>query len=595
MYARIITLMNNLRLRTKLFLSFGCVVLIPILIVGLFLTNELRNMAMANALEQITANVDRVKKRTGEMLNIPLDIAYRLSNDSRLEEAANHHYESVYDVVEAYWNYPDFRDFVRLYNEVSSIRLYIDNPTVLDNWEFLQTNEKVTQEHWYQTALAQRGLVSWNYIQDDRNGQYYLSLIRKVNFFKARTTGVLVVNVNSNKLNAILNQESFETLIMDENDNIVASNRVDTQDKSLTNIDLTTLSATGQGPHDVTIDGKPFKMVIDHWQPGGSLNSLRIISIFSVASIVDEPNRIIFLASIVILSALMMAILLIYYVSRLLTGRILHLSKHISKVASGNLGATLVIDGKDEIGQLARQFNHMVRNINALMSEVQESNRQKNATQLKQNEIKFKMMASQINPHFLFNALESIRMKALVRGQADISHIVRLLGKMMRKNLEVGNGMISLQSELETVNCYLVIQKFRYDDRLTYELHVDPKANPLQIPPLIIQPLVENCVIHGLENRIEGGMVWVEIRLEDSYLKVQVSDNGTGISKARIQEIRKMLDNNDDYETNNIGMRNIHLRLQLTYGPQFGLTLTSQIGFGTQISFAIPLRSDSYV
>ncbi|WHY22139.1 sensor histidine kinase [Paenibacillus sp. G2S3] len=595
MYARIITLMNNLKLRTKLFLSFGCVVLIPVLIVGLFLTNELRNMAMANALEQITANVDRVKKRTGEMLNVPIDIAYRLSNDSRLEEVANHRYESVYDVVEAYWNYPDFRDFVRLYNEVSSIRLYIDNPTILDNWEFLQTSENVTQEQWYQTALTQKGLVCWNYIRDNRNGRYYLSLIRKVNFLKERTTGVLVVNVNTNKLNAILNQESFETLIMDENDNIVASNRVDTQDKSLTNIDLTTLSATGQGPHDVTIDGKPFKMVIDHWQPGGSLNSLRIISIFSVASIVDEPNRIIFVASIVVLSALFMAILLIYYVSRLLTGRILHLSKHISKVASGNLGATLVIDGKDEIGQLARQFNHMVRNINELMSEVQESNRQKNAIQLKQNEIKFKMMASQINPHFLFNALESIRMKALVRGQADISQVVRLLGKMMRKNLEVGNGMISLQSELETVSCYLVIQKFRYDDRLTYELHVDPKANPFQIPPLIIQPLVENCVIHGLENRIEGGMVRVEIRLEDHYLKVQVSDNGTGISKERIQEIRQMLENNDDYETNNIGMRNIHLRLQLTYGPQFGLTLTSQIGFGTQISFAIPLRSDSYV
>lgn len=595
MYTRIITLMNNLKLRTKLFLSFGCVVLIPVLIVGLFLTNELRNMAMANALEQITANVDRVKKRTGEMLNVPIDIAYRLSNDSRLEEVANHRYESVYDVVEAYWNYPDFRDFVRLYNEVSSIRLYIDNPTILDNWEFLQASENVTQEQWYQTALTQKGLVCWNYIRDNRNGRYYLSLIRKVNFLKERTTGVLVVNVNTNKLNAILNQESFETLIMDENDNIVASNRVDTQDKSLTNIDLATLSATGQGPHNVTIDGKPFKMVIDHWQPGGSLNSLRIISIFSVASIVDEPNRIIFLASIVILSALLMAILLIYYVSRLLTGRILHLSKHISKVASGNLEATLVIDGKDEIGQLARQFNHMVRNINELMSEVQESNRQKNAIQLKQNEIKFKMMASQINPHFLFNALESIRMKALVRGQADISQVVRLLGKMMRKNLEVGNGMISLQSELETVSCYLIIQKFRYDDRLTYELHVDPRANPFQIPPLIIQPLVENCVIHGLENRIEGGMVRVEIRLEDHYLKVQVSDNGAGISKTRIQEIRQMLENNDDYETNNIGMRNIHLRLQLTYGPQFGLTLTSQIGFGTQISFAIPLRSDSYV
>ncbi|OMF27404.1 two-component sensor histidine kinase [Paenibacillus sp. FSL H8-0259] len=588
--------MNNLKLRTKLFLSFGCVVLIPVLIVGVFLTSELRNMALDNALEQITANVDRVKKRTGEMLNVPLDIAYRLSNDSRLEEAANHRYESVYDVVQAYWDYPDFREFVRLYKEISSIRLYIDNPTVLDNWEFLQADAAVTQETWYQTALAQKGLVCWNYIRDNRNGKYYLSLIRKIDFLKQRTTGVLIVNVNTERLNSILDQETFETIIVDENDNIVASNRADTLGKTLEDIDFKPLSPLpGQGPADVRIDGKPSKMLIDDWHPGGSLNSLRIISIFSVESIVGEPNRIISLASMVIISALILAIILIYYFSRLLTGRMLHLSKHISKVASGNLEARLVIDGKDEIGQLARQFNHMVRNINDLMSEVQESNRQKNATLLKQNEIKFKMMASQINPHFLFNALESIRMKAHSRGQTDISQVVRLLGKMMRKNLEVGNGRIALQSELETVSCYLIIQKFRYNDRLAYELYVDPAANAIQIPPLIIQPLVENCVIHGLENRMDGGMVRVDIRVENALLKVEVSDNGIGISAARIAEIRQMLDNKDDYETNNIGMRNIHLRLQLTYGPECGLNLASQSGYGTQISFAIPLRSDSYV
>lgn len=595
-YTRIITLMNNLKLRTKLFLSFGCVVLIPVLIVGVFLTSELQNMALDNALEQITANVDRVKKRTGEMLNVPLDIAYRLSNDSRLEEAANHRYESVYDVVQAYRDYPDFREFVRLYKEISSIRLYIDNPTVLDNWEFLQADAAVTQESWYQTALAQKGLVCWNYIRDNRNGQYYLSLIRKIDFLKQRTTGVLIVNVNTERLNAILDQETFETIIVDENDNIVASNRADSLGKTLEDIDFKPLSPlAGQGPADVMIGGMPSKMLLDDWHPGGSLNSLRIISIFSVESIVGEPNRIISLASMVIISALILAIILIYYFSRLLTGRMLHLSKHISKVASGNLEARLVIDGKDEIGQLARQFNHMVRNINDLMSEVQESNRQKNATLLKQNEIKFKMMASQINPHFLFNALESIRMKAHSRGQTDISQVVRLLGKMMRKNLEVGNGRIALQSELETVSSYLIIQKFRYNDRLAYELYVDPAANAVQIPPLIIQPLVENCVIHGLENRMDGGMVRVDIRVENALLKVEVSDNGVGISADRIAEIRQMLDNKDDYDTNNIGMRNIHLRLQLTYGPECGLNLASQSGYGTQISFDIPLRSDSYV
>ncbi|WP_340024729.1 sensor histidine kinase [Paenibacillus sp. FSL K6-1096] len=596
MYTRIITLMNNLRLRTKLFLSFGSVVLIPVLIVGVFLTSELRNMAMNNALEQVAANVDRVKKRTSEMLNIPLDIAYRLSNDSRLEEAANHRYESVYDVVQAYWEYPDFRDFVRLYKEISSIRLYINNPTVLNNWEFLQADPAVTQEPWYQLALSQKGLAFWSYIPDTRNGQYYLSLIRKVDFLKQRTNGVLVINVNSEQLSSILNQETFETIIVDENDNIVASNRAGTLGKNLQEINLKPHSTlSGHGTADITIDGQSFKMLVDDWHPSGSLNSLRIISIFSVESIVSEPNRIISLATTVIISSLILAIILIYYFSRLLTGRMLHLSKHISKVASGNLGARLVIDGKDEIGQLARQFNHMVNNINELMSEVQESNRQKNAIELKQNEIKFKMMASQINPHFLFNALESIRMKAHTRGQTDIAQVVRLLGKMMRKNLEVAGGRITLQSELETVNCYLVIQKFRYNDRLAYELYVDPAANAVLIPPLIIQPLVENCVIHGLEDRMDGGMVRVDIRVEDALLKVEVSDNGIGIPAARLAELREMLDNNDGYETHSIGMRNIHLRLKLTYGPECGLVLASQSGYGTQISFAIPLRSDSYV
>ncbi|WP_058303604.1 sensor histidine kinase [Gorillibacterium timonense] len=594
MWSRIINWINNLKLRTKLFVSFACAALIPVLLVGMFLTRELHEMAMDNTLKQITANVDRVKKRTGEMLNIPLDIAYRLSNDSRLEEAANHQYESVYDVVKGYWDYPDFREFVSLYNkEISSIRLYINNPTIINNWEFIQIDEQLTQEPWYQTAMAQKNQVAWKYLQDSRNDRYYLSLIRRVDFAKQRTTGVLVINLNTNKLNTILNQETFETIIVDESDHIVASNFSNILGKSLNEINWKPDTiASKQGLFNVTIDGKPFKMMIDNWYPGGSLNSLRIISIFSVASTVQEPNRIMFMAFTVILSAFILAILLITFFSRLLTGRILLLSKHFTKVASGNLAATIVIDGKDEIGHLARQFNNMVRNINSLMSEVQETNRQKNAIEAKQNEIKFKMMANQINPHFLFNALEAIRMKAHVRGQSDISQVVRLLGKMMRKNLEVGNSLISLQSELETVECYLMIQKFRYDDRLAYELQVDPLANPILVPPLIIQPLIENCVIHGLENQIDGGVVRVDIRIEHKLLFVQVYDNGVGIKKTRMDEIQQLLANKDDDESPHIGLRNIHMRLQLTYGPEYGLTIASQYGYGTQVSFEIPIRGD---
>jgi two-component system sensor histidine kinase YesM len=595
-YNHIIRFINDLKLSTKLFLSFGCIVIIPVLIVGVFLTRELRQMAVNNAMDQITANVERVKKRTSEMLFVPYDISYRLSNNKRLETAANHQYESVYDVVEAYWKYPDFREYVQLYKEVLSIRLYIDNPTMLDNWEFIQPETLLTQEEWYKTALAHNGLISWNYIKDSRDQQFYLSLIREIKFLNQRTSGVLVINVNTNMLNSILNQETFETLIIDENNHIIASNRNNRMGNTRLDIDFNRATfANKQGIYDVTVDGKKSKMLIDDWQSEGSVNSLRIVSIFTLESIVNEANQIIVVAVSVITMALVMAIVLIYYLSRLLAGRMLYLSKHISKVGTGNLGVTLVIDGKDEIGQIARQFNHMVRNINELMIEIQESNRHKRELELRQNEIKFKMMTSQINPHFLFNALESIRMKAHLHGQGEIAQVVRLLGTMMRKNLEIGNGRIELQSEIETVRCYLFIQNFRYDDRLTYEINIDPKAIQLLIPPLIIQPLVENSVIHGLENRTKGGIVVVNVQVDDQQLKVEVSDNGEGMSEDRIHEIYQMMSDKDNDDMDSIGLRNVNSRLQLTYGPLSGLIIDSKIGVGTQVSFVIPLRSEFFV
>ena len=127
---------------------------------------------------------------------------------------------------------------------------------------------------------------------------------------------------------------------------------------------------------------------------------MRIISIFSIDSIVADANRISKLAMTVIIISLLLAVLLIYSFSSLISNRLLRLSKHITKVGTGNLGVAMEIDGKDEIGQLSRQFNSMVGNVNDLMNEVQESNEQKRLMEQKQNEIKFKMMASQINPHF---------------------------------------------------------------------------------------------------------------------------------------------------------------------------------------------------
>ncbi|AZN43892.1 sensor histidine kinase [Paenibacillus albus] len=588
--------MNDLKLRTKLILSCIVVVFVPVMIVGVFLTSELRHMALQNAQEQTVTNVDRVKKRTSEVINVSTDIAYRMTFDSRLEGLANNQYETVYDVVKAYRDYPDIKDYIRLYKEISNIRLYVHNTTLLNNWELIQPSETVIQSSWYQKALASSGLIGWYYIPDERDNRKYLSLVRKIDFINRHTSGVLVINVNGHMLDSILGQESFDTMLIDNENHIVSANRPGRVGKTLADINFDPQVINKQfGSFQAVVDGRSSQILIEPLIPTSSLNGLRIVSVFSIESIVKDANQIIILALTVIAISLVVAIGLIYGFATMLSKRMFRLSKYITKVATGNLDVALEIDGKDEIGQLSRQFNSMVASINELIVEVQESHEQNAQIQSRQNEIKFKMMASQINPHFLFNALESIRMKAHLKGEKEISNVVRLLGKMMRKNLEAGNRTVVLRQEIEMVRCYLDIQKFRYEDRLRYELRIDEAAEQVPILPLIIQPLVENAVIHGLENREEGGIVRVIAELVGGMLHVEVIDNGEGMTRERLQALNQTFDDQDDADGSRIGLRNVHMRLKLLYGSESGLVIWSEPGIGTRVQFTIPRGEHAHV
>jgi two-component system sensor histidine kinase YesM len=589
MWQRSITAINDMKLRTKLILSFIVVVFVPVLIVGVFLTNQLRAVALNSAVEQTEANVERVLKRTSDVINVAYDNAYRLANDARLEETANRRYATTYEVVNAYREYTEFRDTMRLYKEISSVRFYIDNPTMLNNWEFIPPTERLQNASWYKDALAANGLAVWGYVEDERYGKQTLSLVRKINFWEYRSFGVLVVNVNMDILEEILTQETFDTMIVDSDDVIVAANRRERIGMSLADIDLDPKTMSGNGRFEAVVDGEWSEIRIETLVPEASANGLRVISVFAIESIVADANRVNRLALSVIAASLIFSIVLMYAFSGMLSARMLRLSKHIQRMAAGQWRTTVRIDGKDEIGQLARQFNSMSASIADLMDEVEETNRQRSMLETKQNEIRFKMMASQINPHFLFNALESIRMKAHLKGEKEISRIVRLLGKMMRKNLEAGNRVIQLADEMDMVRCYLDIQSFRYEDRLTYEMHIDPRCEYTPIPPLIVQPLVENAVIHGLENKEHGGSVRIRAEIEGDNVRVSVEDDGIGMSPETVRRLYETLQAPDEDERSRIGLRNVHVRLQLSFGPEHGLVIESREGEGTSIHFHIPL------
>jgi len=593
---RIKNYFNNMKLHSKLVFSFVIAVIIPLLIVGTFLTHELRSNALTDAKEQVSSDLERVKKRTAETLEKAIYVSNNLTLDHDLKDILNKEYTTIQEVVSSYNSYHKFEEYLETFNEISNIRVYTKNKTMLNNWRFIP-EEFIEDNFWYHSAKNANGLIGWYYIPDEtKNNEKYLSLVRKINYTDYKTSPLLVINVNNKHLYDMLSQEQTPVMIIDDNNYIAVSNRKEFIGKKLNEIVASELPPDEwSGTFSGKVDGEEAEVLVDILLPEISSNKLRFVSVIPQKVIMEDANKFLGLGLIVIVLSLVIAVLLIYFFSKLLSRRILRLGEQIDTVSEGDLNVYIQVDGEDEIGLLSYQLNYMIRNIRELIEEVDKAHRKNNILEKRQQEIKLKMMASQINPHFLFNALESIRMKAHMKGEKEIAGVVKLLGKLMRKSISVTGEMVTLQNEIDLVRCYLEIQKFRYDDRLTYSLNIDPLSEDLYIHPLIIQPLVENAVLHGIEDKSQGGQVEITTKVIGEELHVLVSDNGVGIDEKRLQLINKALENIEDNRENRIGLVNVHQRLILTFGKESGLTIKSQPNSGTEVSFVIPARGKGHV
>jgi two-component system sensor histidine kinase YesM len=290
-----------------------------------------------------------------------------------------------------------------------------------------------------------------------------------------------------------------------------------------------------------------------------------------------------------ILASLLLSIGLIFFSSRTLSKRVSEISRDMDRVAAGDLAFESAISGNDEIGQLAQDLNMMVKSINVLVHEAYDANLEKNQLLMEQKEIKLAMLANQINPHFLFNALEAVRMKAISLGDRDTARIIKLLARLMRINLSLGSELIPLRRELEQVESYLEIQKFRYGSKVDYRISLaDDTLLDCLILPLIIQPVVENAFTHGLENKEGPGCVAVDISMLGKDLMIRVSDDGIGIESDKLSLLTRLDQEQDDRDEKKIGLRNISQRIMLYYGAAFGLELTSSPSQGTAVTIRIP-------
>ncbi len=588
-----------MKIRNKLIFFYVIVVMVPVLIVGLIVIQYFRQDALEKATEQTENNVQRIKTQIENQLNVPISVSNQLLLDRDMERVATTVYppDDPIQLVNAYRGYTDFSDYLRAYSEIKGIQLFTDNPTLLNNLQFMNADSAIQSADWYKKAMGKR-TIYWMYIEDLNNPSSIsgkqLSLVRQIFFPNTGKRSVLVVQVDTDYLNSLLSQEPFDTMVADEDGYIVAAKDRSTIGRTLGDMGFEV--AVGDREQERTferaINGMDYQVSINTLIPDSSTSGLTIVSAFASSSIVHDANRIGLIGAELIIFILLTALLAVYFNSRLISSRLLKLNRNLNRVAEGDLGTVSRIDGHDEIGQLSEQFNYMVSNINELMSQVYEASETNNRLEVMQREIKLKMLASQINPHFLFNALESIRMRAHIQGEKEIARIVQLLGKLIRRNLELGNRHTSLKSELDMVRSYLEIQKFRHGERLHYELAAEPDTLLVLLPPLIVQPLIENAIVHGLENKEAEGIVSLHaVRVGDEVL-IDVIDNGAGMTPERLRQVEESIRDKEENEESRIGLRNVHQRLIMTYGEECGLRISSELGKGTQIYFKIPAGRD---
>ncbi len=258
----------------------------------------------------------------------------------------------------------------------------------------------------------------------------------------------------------------------------------------------------------------------------------------------------------------------------------------IHKAAAGDFNLSKV-NGNDEIADLYKDLNTMINSLQHLITTIYEEQVQKEKLNSRQKEVEFKMLASQINPHFLYNTLETIRMKARCNGEKDIEELVKMLAKIMRRNIQAGDTLVTLKSELELVEYYLKIQQYRFGERIHFHINLYCDVEQLKIMPLIIQPIVENAFIHGLEAKEGEGGIKIDVSMTDS-LYIIVEDDGIGMTGETLEEIKDSLNDYARLTRSSIGLNNVNQRIKLLYGDKYGLLIESEENKGTKITIQLP-------
>lgn len=587
MINKIFQLYKKISIKQKLLLLFSVQIIIPVTFMGIMVYSNTRTIIQDKSIKYSIDILNMVKLRLNDFSNNLEAISEDLLWDTGI-----HEFLSIQGIEQ--------QDAVPAHAENVLKRICLSRKEIQAIEVISKTGEKRAysvssgrvgpqEEMPYNAMLAaarqDEGPI-WFLDRDEKGVLKNLYLVRTINDIDTfNEIGLMAITVNKEFLRSVYSDLSTEFMqnicILSQNKELIIGTT--SLEKSNFNNDFI-MEPDQQGSY--LIDKKK-GVLLCYMQVQDP--SWQIATEISLDKLNEELYRfrvwfiLLIICTILILSifSILMAMDIIDPINRLVKG--------IKKFEEENVHQEIMVDRSDELGYLSKCFNKMSREIDTLVNRVFKE-------QLTRKEAELKALQAQINPHFLFNTLESINWMAQLNNVPEIRDMVTSLGSIMEASIGKGNPLIPLRQELKYIDSYILIMKNRYGERLTYESDIDTTLLRSLVPKLLLQPLVENAIYHGIDRTRKKGIIKLTICKKDEAIYIEVMDNGKGLEPEELKILNSKFEAfNDEYllmrHRKGIGLENVNGRIKLFFGSQYGLMVESEYESYTKVKLTIPINN----
>jgi len=406
------------------------------------------------------------------------------------------------------------------------------------------------------------------------------SIARELRSFDTgQTLGYIVIDVDTKFISEILSRvklDAKESLyITDDSGSLVI--RKDNGDVKIAS--ALYLGKTGEGVNHVQAEGGG--LLVSHVT--SEVTGWITVGVVPIASLMKDTDILRKYIILIGFTCVGLALLLYVFIAYRITQPLRKLSRLMRNVERGDIRIHFPVTGKDEVGVLGHSFNGMVAKLSELGYLLYE-------TEIREKDAQIAALQSKINPHFLYNTLGSISMYAEMEGNREIITMANNLSKLLRYSLSGRKEHVTLKDELDHVVGYMKIQQMRYEERITFDMQIEPSVLDCKVIPLMIQPLVENSINHALDKGVGEGRISLAATQENNVLTITVEDDGIGMNAESLESLRSHLRNTTDLggQSGN-GLLNVHRRIVLHYGVEYGLSLESMPFQGFRVVLRLPV------